>query len=176
MSPFDKQQGGTHYKDVAIQPIQLGYAVFGGDTCAVKVAKYLTREKDDWSGQIDKAEHILEMFAEAHIHSPIDQLTYAQELILKQFVEQSPEPVREPLMEILTYMVGLAIGIHNFAPEAVKSSFDAIRMHYVGKPENQDDSELPKEIQDALNDFFGPGVKVKPVVRTKGPGICDKCK
>lgn len=176
MSPFDKQQGGTHYKDVAIQPIQLGYAVFGGDSCAVKVAKYLTREKDGWGIQIDKAEHILEMFAEVHMHSPIDQLTYAQELVLKQFVDQSPEPVREPLMEILTYMVGLAIGIHNFAPEAVKGSFDAIRKHYEGEPEKSDESELPQEIQDALNDFFGPGIKVKPVIRVKSPCICGKCK
>lgn len=179
MSAFDKQQGGNHYKNDAIQPIQLGYAVFNGDSCAVKIAKYLTREKEGWAVQIDKAEHILEMFSEVFMHSPIDHLSYAQELIMKQFIDQSPEPVREPLREILTYMVTLAIGVHSYAPEAVASSFDAIRSYRLSEDlakKAEEEPELPEGLVQFLDGLFGENGTVKPRVRIKTGCACGKCK
>ncbi len=102
MSAFNTQVNGTHYKDKAIQPIQLAYAVFGGDTCACKIAKYLTREKDDWITQIEKAEHVFQMFREIpSTCNPIaNQPDYAQVLLLQLFIAQEPEPIHEDLVAI----------------------------------------------------------------------------
>lgn len=179
MSAFNKQQGGNHYKNTAVQPLQLGYAVFNGDSCAVKVAKYLTREKEGWAVQIDKAEHILEMFSEVFIHSPIAQLSYAQELIMEQFVAQSPEPVREPLMEILSYMITLAAGEHSYSPEVVASSFDAIRSYrlseYLAK-KDKEEPELPEGLLQFLDGRFGVYGTIKPQEHVKTGCACGKGK
>lgn len=131
MSAFDTQVGGDHYKKKAIQPIQLAYAVFGGDTLACKVSKYLTREKEGWEAQIGKAQHCLEMFTEMVPSSPIPPLDLARQLILEQFVVQEPEPVRAALKSILTYMICLAQGYTNESPEALTWEFNTIREHYL---------------------------------------------
>lgn len=135
MSAFDTQIDGTHYKDKAIQPVQLAYAVFGGDTLACKVSKYLTREKDGWESQIGKAQHCLEMFAEMVPSSPIPPLDLARQLVLEQFVVQEPEPVRAALKDILAYMICLAQGHTDEPPEALTWAFNTIREHYLGEPD-----------------------------------------
>lgn len=62
---LDKQVGGSHYKDLAIQPIEMTYNRYGyqGVKAALhtKVDKYLLRDKDDELGQLEKAKHCLEL-------------------------------------------------------------------------------------------------------------------
>lgn len=102
MAAFDTQVDGNHYKNKRIQPIQLAYLCFGGDTIACKIAKYLTREKDDWAKQCEKAKHCFLLSLEVPDSSvPFSGRFSPQEnVILEIFVEQEPEPVREALLEI----------------------------------------------------------------------------
>lgn len=64
---FGKQVGGTHYKSLGIQPLELTYLNFGyaGVKAALytKVNKYLTRNKGNELEDIHKAIHCLEMLA-----------------------------------------------------------------------------------------------------------------
>lgn len=65
---FDGQVGGTHYTDLAMQPLELayvnlGYKAFCG-ACFVKVNKYTTRKKDNEVVQLKKARHILDLWIE----------------------------------------------------------------------------------------------------------------
>lgn len=60
MSALEKQVDGTHYNKLKIQPIQLGYAL-NATPCFVKLAKYLTRDKDDKLVQLTKALHVIEL-------------------------------------------------------------------------------------------------------------------
>lgn len=64
MSAFDKQEGGNHYKDLPIGPVEycqknkLGF-------CESSVIKYVTRHKNKNGKQdILKAIHFLEMLLE----------------------------------------------------------------------------------------------------------------
>lgn len=76
MSVLLQQEGGDHYSKLTIQPFDLGYKVCEGDSGFVKVAKYITRDKEDMVLQINKAIHVVRMaevlrddrvfFAEAH--------------------------------------------------------------------------------------------------------------
>lgn len=131
MSAFDTQVDGNHYKDKAVQPVQLAYAVFGGDTCACKIAKYLTREKDDWGKQIDKAQHVYKMFLEMKDSSPVKELDLAQQILLLQFVQQEPEGVQTDLALILTSLV-MHKNEEHVPIKLLMSSFNAIREYYVG--------------------------------------------
>jgi|TARA_R110001583_G_scaffold64687_4_gene187436 hypothetical protein len=73
MSEFDKQIGGTHYKDMAIQPLEfierngLGYAVGN-------VIKYVCRwRKDSGSGieDLKKAKHYIDLLIELELEDDI---------------------------------------------------------------------------------------------------------
>lgn len=64
MSAFDKQEGGNHYKDMAIQPLEyihkngIGFA----EGCAIK---YLTRWRaKNGVEDLKKAKHFIEMLIE----------------------------------------------------------------------------------------------------------------
>ena len=64
MSAFDTQQGGTHYKDMAIQPIEfilknnIGY-------CEGNVIKYVTRyQNKNGVEDLRKARHYIDMLIE----------------------------------------------------------------------------------------------------------------
>jgi hypothetical protein len=64
MSAFDKQEGGSHYKDMAIQPLEyihkngIGFA----EGCAIK---YLTRWRaKNGVEDLKKAKHFIEMLIE----------------------------------------------------------------------------------------------------------------
>lgn len=59
MGVFDKQVGGDHYSRLKIQPLQLAYLVADGDSCFCKVAKYLSRDKDDRQEDVQKAIDVL---------------------------------------------------------------------------------------------------------------------
>lgn len=68
MSAFDTQVGGTHYKDLGVEPLKLtllnkGYEAFSG-ACYCKINKYTSRIKDDEVQQLKKARHVLDMWIE----------------------------------------------------------------------------------------------------------------
>lgn len=59
--PLDKQIGGSHYKDLAIQPIE--YAMANNlNACQFSVIKYITRYRDK-GGKADlaKARHFIDI-------------------------------------------------------------------------------------------------------------------
>lgn len=68
MSAFDTQVGGSHYKDLGVEPLKLtllnkGYEAFSG-ACYCKINKYTSRIKDDEVEQLKKARHVLDMWIE----------------------------------------------------------------------------------------------------------------
>ena len=68
LSAFDQQVGGSHYKQLGIQPMELtlrnlGYEAFVG-ACYTKINKYMVRKKDDEVEQLKKARHVLDMWIE----------------------------------------------------------------------------------------------------------------
>lgn len=66
-SAFDTQIAGTHYKDMAIQPVEFALAN-GLDFFQKDVIKYVTRRKGDKAKRLEdlnKAKHYLEMYIEA---------------------------------------------------------------------------------------------------------------
>lgn len=60
MKATDKQVDGTHYNKLKIQPIQLAYSL-NATPCFCKLAKYITRNKDDMVIQLNKAAHCIEL-------------------------------------------------------------------------------------------------------------------
>lgn len=109
MSAFDTQVGGTHYKHKRVQPIQLAYAVFGGDTCCCKIAKYLTREKDGWEEQTEKANHIFLLLKEIPVTDLnfTHELSTSQEIVLKTFIEQEPLEIQQALLAVFALIFSL---------------------------------------------------------------------
>ena len=57
-SALETQFGGNHYKVMKVQPVELGYKL-GATPCFVKLAKYLTREKNDKKENLSKAFHCI---------------------------------------------------------------------------------------------------------------------
>lgn len=57
-SALETQQGGNHYKTMKLQPVELGYKI-GATPCFVKLAKYLTRNKNDKKENLEKAFHCI---------------------------------------------------------------------------------------------------------------------
>ena len=60
MNALSRQIDGSHYKNMKLQPIKLGY-MLGETPCFVKVAKYTTRIKDNPIIQLEKAKHCIEL-------------------------------------------------------------------------------------------------------------------
>jgi hypothetical protein len=64
----ETQEGGNHYTDLKIQPLELTYLNFGyeGLKAAIytKVNKYMLRKKDNELGQLKKARHCLDILIE----------------------------------------------------------------------------------------------------------------
>lgn len=63
---MDTQVGGTHYKDLGLEPLAIclankGYEAFAG-SCYTKMLKYTSRIKDDEVEQLEKAAHVLAMW------------------------------------------------------------------------------------------------------------------
>lgn len=64
MSAFDRQEGGSHYKGLAIQPMQYSMAN-NLDACQHTAIKYITRFRDKGGiADLRKAIHCLEMLIE----------------------------------------------------------------------------------------------------------------
>lgn len=67
-SASDTQVGGSHYKSLGVQPMELvlknmGFIAFEG-ACYTKINKYMIRHKDNKVEQLKKAAHILQMWIE----------------------------------------------------------------------------------------------------------------
>jgi hypothetical protein len=64
----ETQEGGNHYTDLKIQPLELTYLNFGyeGLKAAIytKINKYMLRKKDNELGQLKKARHCLDILIE----------------------------------------------------------------------------------------------------------------
>lgn len=65
---INRQVGGTHYKSLGVQPLELtlqnmGFLAFEG-ACYTKINKYMIREKDNKVEQLKKARHILDIWIE----------------------------------------------------------------------------------------------------------------
>lgn len=71
-NPFETQEGGSHYKKLAIQPMQ--YALANGlDYGQANVVKYVTRFKDK-NGKEDllKAKHCIDLLL-AHYYPDVEE-------------------------------------------------------------------------------------------------------
>jgi hypothetical protein len=67
-SAWDKQEGGSHYKEKGVEPLELtlknkGYEAFAG-ACYCKVSKYTTRDKESEVVDLKKARHVLDIWIE----------------------------------------------------------------------------------------------------------------
>ena len=65
---MQQQVGGTHYKELRVQPLELtlknmGFLAFEG-ACYTKINKYMIRNKDNKVEQLKKAQHVLNMWIE----------------------------------------------------------------------------------------------------------------
>lgn len=67
MSALDKQIGGGHYKDLAVQPME--YSMLNGlDPCQHTAIKYITRFREkDGIKDLDKAIHCIEMLKDFYV-------------------------------------------------------------------------------------------------------------
>lgn len=64
MSALDTQVGGSHYKDMAIQPMEFSMAN-GLDACQHTIIKYVTRFRAKGGIQdLEKAKHVIDMLIE----------------------------------------------------------------------------------------------------------------
>lgn len=65
---FNRQEAGTHYTDMELQPLEATYLRYGliGLQASVhtKVDKYISRKKDNQVQQLKKAAHCLEILTE----------------------------------------------------------------------------------------------------------------
>ena len=60
MSALDIQIDGEHYKNVKIQPIELAYKL-GASPAFCKLAKYISRQKNDKKVNLQKAIHCIQL-------------------------------------------------------------------------------------------------------------------
>lgn len=77
MNPLEKQVGGDHYKDLAIQPVEYCERNRLG-MCASNVVKYVTRYKSKGGKQdLEKAKHFIDLL--------LIQLEYSEDSVMKAF-------------------------------------------------------------------------------------------
>ena len=92
MSALNTQVDGDHYKDQKIQPIELAYML--GETPAfTKLAKYLTRDKNDKLVNIDKALHCISLEEELSKHVWKYSYLYFKRLYWKVFKSGEIHPM-----------------------------------------------------------------------------------
>lgn len=60
MKATDNQVDGTHYNKLKIQPLMLAYQL-NASPCFCKLAKYISRDKDNKLVQLEKAKHVIEL-------------------------------------------------------------------------------------------------------------------
>lgn len=92
MNALGTQISGKHYKDMKLQPLELGY-ILGETPCFVKAAKYLTRDKNDKVENIDKADHCIRVEAELKKHLWKYTFTGINRLYWKNFRKEEIHPL-----------------------------------------------------------------------------------
>lgn len=82
---LEMQIGGSHYKDMAIQPVQMTQR-YGFDFCSASVLKYISRHRKK-NGRQDllKALHFMSLRAEIHSYPP---LLWPPDNLIRQYVDQ----------------------------------------------------------------------------------------
>lgn len=103
-NPTEEQVGGSHYTTMKLQPLQLTY-LLSETPCFCKLAKYLTRAKDDKVQQTEKAKHV-SMLEEAL--TVISLENYPEEVLAllpenhKVNYNAAPTALAEKLIDIFT--------------------------------------------------------------------------
>ena len=73
MSALDTQIGGSHYKDMAIQPMEFSMAN-NLDACQHTIIKYVTRFREKGGVQdLEKAKHVIDMLIEFELEDSVDE-------------------------------------------------------------------------------------------------------
>ena len=67
ISAIDTQEGGSHYKDQKVQPMELAYYI-GGTPAFCKLSKYM-RVKEDQAEDLRKAYHCIEFEEEMQYYA-----------------------------------------------------------------------------------------------------------
>lgn len=150
MRPTEQQVGGSHYKHLKLQPVELAYML--NATPAFKdVAKYLTREKgcrdEDWQKAIHFAqleEQMIRTYPASRRHAESFK-TNSQWLgfcngKISQFASQFPEPVGSATYTALTCMLR---GEYQEVTECIQHYLDMCRRH--GWPESLRFSDKNKD-------------------------------
>ena len=70
ISAIDTQEGGSHYKDQKVQPMELAYYI-GGTPAFCKLSKYM-RVKEDQAEDLRKAYHCIEFEEEMQYYAKLN--------------------------------------------------------------------------------------------------------
>lgn len=104
MSALEQQVGGSHYKDVEIQPVQIAYSI-GATPLWLKVCKYITRDKENKVEDFGKAIHCAALendLMELRCQKYIAELVPFEHMDIKAFAEQYEDS--EFISEVLQKM------------------------------------------------------------------------
>lgn len=78
---LDKQIGGDHYKNMAIQPIEFCFKN-NLNVCQSKVVKYITRYKNkDGKKDLEKAKHIIDLLIEMEYPKPQGSIAFGRDAV-----------------------------------------------------------------------------------------------
>lgn len=123
MSALDKQVDGNHHKNQKIQPLELAYML--GETPAfTKLAKYLTRDKNNKFVNIDKARHYISLEKDLKKHVWKYSFTYLHRLYWKTFKKGTIHP----LIKEFNKDVNIQYALHYmFLKEYTLANFEVIK-------------------------------------------------
>jgi len=92
MSALDIQIDGEHYKNVKIQPIELAYKL-GASPAFCKLAKYISRQKNDKKINLQKAIHCIQL--EKELDSKYTPYCLSKEYALINYIEDWRDNISE---------------------------------------------------------------------------------
>lgn len=82
---LDMQIGGSHYKEMAVQPVQVAQQ-YGLDFCSASVLKYISRHRKKGGRQdLLKALHFMSLRADVGYHPP---RRWPDGAVIRQYVDQ----------------------------------------------------------------------------------------
>ncbi len=71
---LETQEGGSHYKDMPIQPIEYSMAN-GLDACQASIVKYITRFRTKGGlGDLNKAKHFIDLLIQFEYGEDLDEV------------------------------------------------------------------------------------------------------
>lgn len=132
MNVLDTQVGGSHYKNMRFQPIEL-ISLLGLDFCQGNVVKYVARHhKKGGREDLDKAKHYCRMAMEMESRSSLTEMTVLQvTLASKSFVLSNR--LSQLVADVIVYVYGRKWD------EAVRA------INVLAKEYNQSELEADKE-------------------------------